>query len=137
MLPIHHGPLLKTIAPIHSEAWNLSYGGASQPLFLLPLNRHDASLPKAKSLVALSWPVSPDRRRWIAQRLTRGLDLDLERLPSRISSIEYNHFTAVLSAHVHVRSHRCSSLLSGYLPTGNHDLPPLPAIRFIRRNFPH
>ena len=65
------------------------------------------------------------------------LDLDLERLPSRISSIEYNHFTAFLSAYVHVRSHRCSSLLSGYLPTGKHDLPPLPAIRFIRRNFPH
>jgi hypothetical protein len=57
MLPIHHSPLLRTIAPIHSGAWNLSFGGVSQPLFLLPLNRHEASLPKAKSLVALCGPL--------------------------------------------------------------------------------
>jgi hypothetical protein len=37
----------------HTIAWDLSYAGESQPLFLLPLNRYQASLPKAKSLVAL------------------------------------------------------------------------------------
>ena len=37
----------------HTIAWDLSFGGESQPLFLLPLNLYEASLPKAKSLVAL------------------------------------------------------------------------------------
>jgi len=37
----------------HTIAWDLSFGGESQPLFLLPLNLYSTSLPKAKSLVAL------------------------------------------------------------------------------------
>ena len=37
----------------HTIAWELSFAGESQPLFLLPLNLYEASLPKAKSLVAL------------------------------------------------------------------------------------
>ena len=34
-------------------AWELSFRGNEQPLFLLPLKLYDANLPKAKSLVAL------------------------------------------------------------------------------------
>jgi hypothetical protein len=37
----------------HTIAWDLSFVGKSPPLFLLPLSLYDASLPKAKSLVAL------------------------------------------------------------------------------------
>ncbi len=37
----------------HTITWDLSFGGESLPLFLLPLNLYEARLPKAKSLVAL------------------------------------------------------------------------------------
>jgi hypothetical protein len=37
----------------HRIAWNLSFGGDAEPLFLLPLNFYDAAFPKAKSLVGL------------------------------------------------------------------------------------
>ncbi len=37
----------------HTVAWNLSFAGEAQPLFLLPLNLYKARLPKAKSLVAI------------------------------------------------------------------------------------
>ncbi|MBI5032597.1 MAG: hypothetical protein HZB51_18885 [Chloroflexi bacterium] len=41
----------------HSISWNLTFGGDAEPLFLLPLNLYDASLPKAKSLVSLPMAV--------------------------------------------------------------------------------
>ena len=35
----------------HRISWNLTFSGAAEPLFLLPLNLYDVPLPKAKSLV--------------------------------------------------------------------------------------
>ena len=37
----------------HTIAWNLTYRGEAEPLFLLPLNLYAAPFPKAKSLVGL------------------------------------------------------------------------------------
>jgi hypothetical protein len=37
----------------HRIAWNLTFRGDADPLFLLPLNFYDAAFPKAKSLVGL------------------------------------------------------------------------------------
>jgi hypothetical protein len=37
----------------HTLAWELAFGGAAAPLFLLPLDLYAARLPRAKSLVAL------------------------------------------------------------------------------------
>lgn len=41
----------------HSIAWNLTFSGDAEPLFLLPLNLYDAPLPQAKSLVGLPMAV--------------------------------------------------------------------------------
>jgi hypothetical protein len=37
----------------NSIAWNLSYGGGNPPVFDLPLDRYEASFPKAKALVGV------------------------------------------------------------------------------------
>jgi hypothetical protein len=37
----------------HTITWHLTFSGAAQPLFLLPLNLYQSAFPRAKSLVGL------------------------------------------------------------------------------------